>query len=524
MTSPLGLYKSLNNYGSSQNPYNSIFNNNKFYYRPISQSNDNNSEVKSPSRSRGTNVANGKSNKDVYDISTSAIIDYTRPIKSMRLKYSDFLYHKDYGVYSNNRLAIVRRFPYGVENDLTAVNQEPISTIVTWIPENEDMINFSFGESWKDSETKDPVSLFDTIFKSGSGFSMQGGLSGLTNGIERVIPLGGVSEALQFELMKKLGINSDASYNNLPTGNPNFIWGAKERELGGLKCNFEFNLKATYVQNFYKNVDPSIVFLDIINNILRFGSSESSFYITGASGKVKEFMTAFNNGQWVKAAGILIGAFVSAIQGLISGIRDKIGSLVDDRNKKAEEENKKIDDAKKALAGNTNPENKEKIDDTNKNLDLKKKTVDITSKLDGFGDLIKSSIDKIGTIVIAKYRIQINSVINSMTGRPSTPWHITIGNPKKPVFSSGDMYIDNVSVKMGSVLSYNDLPSTIEISFTLRNARALGIQEIFDRFNTGGARQYQKINYINTKKDMFESPSGVGGTSSFMEGYNRGIA
>lgn len=518
MASPLGLYDSVSKYGTP-NPYTSIFNNNKFYHRPISQVVDNNGDVKSVSKSRPTNTSNGKASKDVYDISTKSIIEYCRPIKSMRLKYSDFLYNKEYGVYSNNRLAIVRRFPYGVENDLTAVNLEPISTIVTWIPESEEMVSFSFGEKWKESESEDPVSLFDTIFKSGSGVSLSGGLSGLANGVNRFIPLGGVAESLQFELMKKLGINSDASYNNLPMGNPNFIWGAKERELGGLECSFEFQLKATYVQNFYKGVDPSIVFLDIINNILRFGSSESSFYITGATGKVKEFMSAFNNGQWVKAAGIIIGAFVSAIQGLISGIKNKIGDLLETKDKKVEEENKKIDEAKKNIAkGN----DKERVDEVNKKLDLDKKKIDLASKIDGFSDLIKSSIDKIGTIVIAKYRIQINSVINSMTGRPSTPWHITIGNPKKPVFSSGDMYITQTNVKMGSVLSYNDLPSTIEFSFTIKNARNLGIQEIFDRFNTGGARQYQKVNYINTKKDMFESPTGSGSPSSFMEGFNIG--
>jgi hypothetical protein len=55
-----------------------------------------------------------------------------------------------------------------------------------------------------------------------------------------------------------------------------------------------------------------------------------------------------------------------------------------------------------------------------------------------------------------------------MTGTPSTPWHITIGNPKRPIFSSGDMYIqDDVKVDLGPILQFNDLPSSIKCELHL---------------------------------------------------------
>jgi hypothetical protein len=96
---------------------------------------------------------------------------------------------------------------------------------------------------------------------------------------------------------------------------------------------------------------------------------------------------------------------------------------------------------------------------------------------------------------VSKYKVQLLGVVNSLTGSPSAPWHVTVGNPKKPIFSSGDMVCTSVVVTMGRILAFNDLPSSIKIEFTLSNARSLGAQEIFNRFNTGKARTYQR----NTK-------------------------
>jgi len=76
-------------------------------------------------------------------------------------------------------------------------------------------------------------------------------------------------------------------------------------------------------------------------------------------------------------------------------------------------------------------------------------------------------------------------IAHSLSGLPSTPWHITVGNPLRPIFCSGDMYTDNLTLRMGPTLAFNDLPSNITIEFTLKNARNLGLQEILAKFNTG---------------------------------------
>ena len=79
-----------------------------------------------------------------------------------------------------------------------------------------------------------------------------------------------------------------------------------------------------------------------------------------------------------------------------------------------------------------------------------------------------------------------------MTGAPSGPWHIMVGNPKRPILSTGDMICKSVDLKLGSILSFNDLPSSITLDIQFESARNLGSQEIFERFNTGKGRTYAR--------------------------------
>ncbi len=53
--------------------------------------------------------------------------------------------------------------------------------------------------------------------------------------------------------------------------------------------------------------------------------------------------------------------------------------------------------------------------------------------------------------------------MQALSGTPSGYWHCTIGNPKKPFFSCGDLITTSVTLSFGKVLAYNDLPSTIKI-------------------------------------------------------------
>lgn len=534
MSSPLGLLKpSIQSHTIKDGLYTSIFNQNKFYYRPVSVSNG---SMKSSKVYQQRSIGNDSRDTDIFNTSTQSIINYCDRIPAMKLKFSDFMYLKDFGVYPNNRLVVIRRFPYGVDNDLTAIPHTdfsvPLATIVTWIPEGEKMLSFSFGEKWQEATTKDPIALFDTVFKGVLPTTAGGMFSGIGDAATKVFGNMGVAEALQFQLLKELGATSEASWENLPQGNPNFITDAKERvREGGLTSDISFQIKVSYEQKFIANIDPTIVFLDLLNNILRFGSSESSFYITGGNSRFKELVNAFTTGNWAKGAGMIISSFVTAIQSMISGVKDSASALIEKAKQMANQSEQDDKDARslefakkkeqEAIASG-DVKAQEEARQLRTTIEQKQANKQKTTALTGFTESLSKAIDTIGTVVISKYRIQIASVINSMTGRPSTPWHITIGNPKKPIFSSGDMLVQDVNVELGEVLMYNDLPSTIDVTFKISSARALGIQEIFDRFNVGGARTYQKTSYQNERKDFFEQPLTEKYKKEQLEQFNAG--
>ena len=127
------------------------------------------------------------------------------------------------------------------------------------------------------------------------------------------------------------------------------------------------------------------------------------------------------------------------------------------------------------------------------------------------GSKIKEGIEKaIGEIsksiraTTEKYKIELIGVANALSGAPSTPWHITLGNPLRPVFCAGDMYTDDLTLTLGPHLAFNDLPVTFRVEFTLTNARPLGLQEILSKFNTGHLRT------VNIRKDSTEFLGQIG--------------
>jgi hypothetical protein len=108
---------------------------------------------------------------------------------------------------------------------------------------------------------------------------------------------------------------------------------------------------------------------------------------------------------------------------------------------------------------------------------------------DGYAQTLVDSLKEGLSRQLNKYRIALEGIARSLSGAPSTPWHITIGNPLRPIFSAGDMYMESdLALDLGPTLAFNDLPSNIKATFTLENARPWGLQEIAAKFNAGSIR------------------------------------
>ena len=394
---------------------------------------------------------------DIYDTSITSLVEYTNHYPSMKLDYADFAYLKNVGVFPNNRLLIARRFAGGVPNDLIPIKTPPIATLISWVPDGTDFISVDYSEKWVDAESSF-VDVLNNIGKDVQGSQDQGTKYGSSAaGAFGAIPLPGFMEGLQYQVLENMGFKDKASGLS-PLGNPNLIRSAKRRDTlnadtpgSGLEASFTVKMVVEYEQKFINGVDPTLVYLDIIQNALSFGTSDAVFqfnsaFADGANGFIKNLISGD------------IGAIAKALTDLIKAFTDAVNAVSD-----------------KLLAGISDSK------DTTKPSE--------NSVFDSIKTLFASTIGN----VINKYKVRLIGVANALTGSPSTPWHITIGNPKKPIFTSGDMLCKDVSITTGKNLGFNDLPSYIKIEFTLTNARPLGAQEIFNRFNSGIGRSYARF-------------------------------
>lgn len=403
-------------------------------------------------------------NDSTYDISTIDLIDWSKKSNaSLELNEMDFIFLKNLGVYTNNRLIVARRFAFGIYDDLTNAttkNVKPISKLISWVKDGDNFIDIEFSEKWVESDAsfvdilngigKDlttNISKTDNPTDWGSALAAGGG----------IVPLAGFTEVFQYNVLNKLADTeqSTVDYTSLPQGNPNLIRQSKRRDVArdgkdafsGLIGKFKVNMKVEYEQKYVYGIDPAFAYYSIIANALSFGTSVSSFNFTGnLGGKLKKFVDDISSGNGDRLVGALVD-FVSAIVGALKKMANQLLTFVKD-----------------VVKGEIN--------------------------FNDVGNKILDTITEGISSIINKYKVKIIGVINSLTGTPSGPWHITIGNPKHPIFSSGDMIATNVKITLGNVLSFNDLPSNITLDVEFESARNLGGQEIFQKLNCGKERTY----------------------------------
>jgi len=416
-------------------------------------------------------------NNDIYDTSLLNIIEKLSSTMAS-LRPADFAYLKDVGVFPNNRLMIARRFlsPQG-DNIFgkSTKTQGAMAILAAWKPQGEDFLEISFGEKWDDADAD-----FTNVLNSlGKDFTIGGGLApgSVGSALGNVIPLPGFTEILQRKVLQKIGILDEKGLEApLPSGNPNLIKEAKRRKTisfsdhgSGLKCTVSVKMNCEWEQKFISGIDPTIVWQDIIATILRFGTSNSDTY-----GLSKGFETTIR--KWLDDPTSIISDMIKWITGALDEAKTEIKAVL----------NSIIDSANKVADTKTPTKNAQSIQgDKNSSNEAVNKVLNAAKEM-----LVKQ---------IQKYKIEIEGIARALSGAPSTPWHITVGNPLRPIFCAGDMYMESdVKLTFGPTLAFNDLPSNIMAEFTLTNARPWGLQEILAKFNAGSIRVSAGIKDANS--------------------------
>lgn len=380
---------------------------------------------------------------------------------SIQLKHADFAYLKKLGVYPSNRLIIARRFAIGAGDDLLMYRNSPLAVIPSWIEDGKSFIDISYGEVWQpvqDVNAAEPASEAAAEWK----FDKTSVKNFLQSGAG-IFSLPGFTEYLQYYLFYKSGLTDEKSLALLPTGNPNIIRQAQTRptyeenkSFTGLKYSFSIDITTEYEIKYIDGIDPTLVYFDIISNLLRFGTSESQFQFDSRfSEKAKKTLKDFSSGDFettMKALGSVFGGLLNAAGTLVDTVKNFVRGTLE-------------------TGGN--------------------KSITRTEFLIG--------------AQIKKYRIKFLGIINALTGSPSGIYHITVGNPLRPIFSSGDLIPEqDMKITLGPELGYNNLPTTIKFSCKLKNARACGLQEIYRKFSPAAIR-YVSNNAIIQATSVEES-------------------
>ena len=451
-------------------------------------------------------------NNSIYDVSVLNIIEQLSTTKAA-LRPADFAYLKNVGVYPNNRLMIARRFGTPADDNImvTKTNKElgPFATLISWVPEGEDFLNITFGEEWTDSEAD-----FKNILTSLGDDIGLGNLGGMAGAAGNALPLPGFTEIFQRNFLAQLGLIDSDKRNVIPAGNPNLIKESKRRKLigygeagSGLKCTVNIKMVCEYELKYISGIDPTIVWMDLLGMITRFGTSNSSTYGL-AKGAAAKMIT------WANNPSILIQDVAKAISDAIKGIVDKVREAI--YKLWVKEQNLAVTLSATASTPTTPPNPPESVSPQKSALDAADaKRTSLDAMATAVEESLKGFLGEAGAKLLEgllqKYRVKIVGVINSLSGLPSTPWHITIGNPMRPTFCSGDMLCENVSLSLGPNLTFNDLPSSIKVEFNLTNARNWGLQEIMAKFNSGYLRT------VDVQKTFYETniiPSADGKTAN----------
>ena len=394
------------------------------------------------------------------DISLASIITWSQQkgMEALKLNYGNLAYHKDVKVYPANRLMVLRRFPGAVNDNLFSTTVSPICTMCTFYDFEKLPITISFNEEW-------------TQF-SGSFLDVLSDVIGIHVGslpvIGNAINTGASSNLAQdiFSLIaQKLNIITDGG---MPYGDPNIVYDSAVRVTDGenlktgLSNSISVKFEATYILREINGVDAKAAMLDLIATATAMGTSNSRFYVSESGGStIKLIMDQM-------AAGNIDTLFKDIINGLSDIIKNASAALV------------KL--GKDILAAQASS---------------------------GTANAVISTLDSAGSILLknrySRYKWRMQGVLGALTGMATAPWHVTLGNPKFPWFTMGNLYIESATMNFGGEVAYNDMFTDLHVSYTFKNGRPLGASEIQSLFNSGRGRIYDtpdKIQSLYVPKDV----------------------
>ncbi len=388
---------------------------------------------------KSTIYQNENSNNNPY-VDLINKFDGKNSSKSLTIKASDLAYLRKLGVYPINRMVVLRRFDNGqlVPEKLDELDSEPISTVIGWLKEDENFGKIEFNETWTQTQKRIDELLGDMIKENFT--------KGL--GINSIMPVPGFAKGLLFGLMRQMGLVGDQDspwdWNSIPIGDPNVLQEGPYRDpsVQNLKSSMQYSFETIYEQKFIGDVDPGAAMIDIIDNLLKMGTSDMKYWLNNDSKIIQDAKKGYGgedlNFWWKFVLGV-IDNLVTVIADTIKGI--SFSSIFSE---------------------------------------------------DGL-DVLLGFLNSVMTATVAKYRWELKGSLELMTGRDSTtPWYLTIGNPYSPWLATNHIIVDKVEIETSNEVGFNDMPMWLKVTINATQSRNLGRNEIIKMFNNSFLREYSK--------------------------------
>ena len=384
--------------------------------------------------------------------------------------YSDFMYCKHLGKVSNNYMITLRRFPLPVDDFIGASGEDAeerlsrstrnaanIGCMVTWLGvSGNDMgsilkYNFKMPFKEEDAEFQDKQASADE-----NATVLNGMFAAFDDTYRKQYQEGYAGEAAN-AFFSHLGIQGlgNPPYRGIADfrdtkskvyGPIDSIRSTYVRDDKGLTYTQNFTLVFEYELRSYNGINGKQAMLDLISNILNVTYTTGSFWGGGYKGYASHQSNIFANLNIFKARGGFTN-FVDAFSKDLSNFGDIL--------------------IPKITGGNF--------------LDTMKGVLNSVG-----GMLMSGMLNRMGRPQKAMYNALLSPA-------PIGFWHVTIGNPKRPIMSLGNMIITDVQIEHQGPLGLDDFPTGLKVTVQLDRGKPRDLRDIEKIYMQGNDRIYSSM-------------------------------
>ena len=391
--------------------------------------------------------------------------------------YSDFMYCKHIGKVSNNYMITLRRFPLPVDDYIGCIGEDStienrivsnkaacIGCMVTWLGVSGNEMGNILKYNYKMPFEMQNAERQQNMDADQNQTLLNGMFSVFDKEYRKQYQEGYVGEAAN-KALEAFGIRGldGPPYNGFKTFEDNTkVYGPVDsirttyaRSDKGLSFDQQFTLVFEYELKSYNGINGKQAMLDLISNILNVTYTTGSFWGGGYKGFGAHQSNIFANLNIFKARGgftNFIDAFSEDLSSLGKKVSHDLGFIGADGK-----------------------------------FSFKDGWKGIVQTLNSLGGMIMSgTLNRLGRPQKAMY----NSLLSPA---PIGFWHVTIGNPKRPIMSIGNMVITDCSIEHQGPLGLDDFPTGLKVTVQLDRGKPRDLRDIEKLYMQGNDRIYTSM-------------------------------